>query len=83
MVLEEKQKRRVAVAVEVKKCKEVEKQVVDLNKWLDELHDEISVCQSHIQSANKKIKQGHNAKGKSGKPIFQTSGTTKGVQAEA
>ena len=63
-VLEEKQKRRAAVAREVDRRKAVENTVDELYDWIDELHEELRDAKSVMRAAKKEANSALSAKSK-------------------
>ena len=63
-VLEEKKKRRAAVAREVERRKAVENTDDELYNWIDELDGELRDAKSVMQTAKKEAARAHYAKSK-------------------
>ena len=63
-VLEEKQKRRVAVAREIERRKAVENTIDELYDWIDELDEEVRDAKSVLRVAKKEANSAHYAKSK-------------------
>ena len=63
-VLEEKKKRRAAVAREVERRKAVENTVDELYNWIDELDGELRDAKSVMRTAKKEAARAHYSKSK-------------------
>ena len=64
LVLEEKKKRRAAVAREVERRKAVENTVDELYGWIDELDEELREAKSAMRTAKKEATSAYRAKSK-------------------